>query len=252
MPEQLSKYPDVTLQVLRSAGARCGEGAPQAILTACPTERFCKLPGGEVCVYGLSDAAKMTQITSGDWSGILSLLSREAASPFPPLLSGSLPAGGVGLLLGLALGLMAARLQHRRRRARAQGDEREIRQLVSTWMAASKAGDVETVLSLMADDAVFLVPGQPVMRKADFAAAARAQAGQEAPRFDGTSEIQEIEILGDCAFMWTRLAVVVTPPGGATPMTRTGHTLSILKKQDGKWVLARDANMLSPVSSTGQ
>ena len=40
-----------------------------------------------------------------------------------------------------------------------QSDEQEIRQLVSTWMAASKAGDVDTVLSLMADDVVFLMPG---------------------------------------------------------------------------------------------
>lgn len=47
-----------------------------------------------------------------------------------------------------------------------QNNEQEIRQLVSTWMAASKAGDVEKVLSLMAEDVVFLVP---VMRKADFA-----------------------------------------------------------------------------------
>lgn len=62
-----------------------------------------------------------------------------------------------------------------------QNDEQEIRQLVSTWMAASKAGDVEKVLSLMADDVVFLVPGQPPMRKADFAVAARAQSGQDAP-----------------------------------------------------------------------
>ena len=62
-----------------------------------------------------------------------------------------------------------------------QNDEQEIRQLVSAWMAASKAGDVEKILSLMADDAVFLVPGQPVMRKADFAVAARAQASQDAP-----------------------------------------------------------------------
>ena len=29
------------------------------------------------------------------------------------------------------------------------------------------------------------------------------------------------------------------------PMTRAGHTLSILRKQDGRWLLARDANMLS-------
>ena len=73
-------------------------------------------------------------------------------------------------------------------------DEQEIRQLVSTWMTASKAGDVETVLSLIADDAVFLLPGQAVMRKADFAVAARAQSGQNAPQFNGSSEIQEIKI----------------------------------------------------------
>jgi uncharacterized protein (TIGR02246 family) len=119
--------------------------------------------------------------------------------------------------------------------------------MVSTWMAASKAGDVETVLSLMADDVVFLVPGQPVMRKAEFAVAARAQSGQGAPQFDGRSEIQEIRVLGEWAFMWTKLTVVVTPLGGAQSMTRAGHTLSILKKQSGKWVLARDANMLAPV-----
>jgi uncharacterized protein (TIGR02246 family) len=128
-----------------------------------------------------------------------------------------------------------------------QNDEEEIRQLVSTWMAASKAGDVEKVLSLIADDAIFLVPGQPVMRKADFAVAARAQSGQDAPKFDGCSEIQEIKILGDWAFMWTKLAVTVTPPNGAPSMTRAGHTLTILKKESGKWVLARDANLLAPV-----
>ena len=128
-----------------------------------------------------------------------------------------------------------------------ENDEQEIRQLVSTWMAASKAGDVETVLSLISDNVVFLVPGQPVMRKADFAAAARAQSSQGTPQFDATSEIQEIKILGDWAFMWTRLTVVIAPPGGAQAMTRAGHTLSILKKQNGKWLLARDANMLAPV-----
>jgi uncharacterized protein (TIGR02246 family) len=129
-------------------------------------------------------------------------------------------------------------------------DEQEIRQLVSTWMAASKAGDVETVLSLIADDAVFLLPGHAVMSKADFAVAARAQSGQNAPQFNGSSEIQEIKILGDWAFMWSKLTVIVTQPGGVQSTTRAGHTLSILKKQNGKWVLARDANMLAPVPNT--
>jgi len=35
-------------------------------------------------------------------------------------------------------------------------------------------------------------------------------------------------------------------------MTRAGHTLTILKKQNGNWVLARDANMLAPVSKPGE
>jgi uncharacterized protein (TIGR02246 family) len=128
-------------------------------------------------------------------------------------------------------------------------DEQEIRQLVATWIAATKAGDIETVLSLMADDVVFLLPGQPpMMGKSTYAAAAKAHSNQQAPQFDGTGEIQEIQVLGDWAFMWTKLSVVVTQPGNAAPMRRAGHTLSILNKQNGKWVLARDANMLVPVS----
>jgi uncharacterized protein (TIGR02246 family) len=134
-----------------------------------------------------------------------------------------------------------------------QSDKQEIRQLATTWMTATKAGDIETVLSLMAEDVVFLLPGQPPMiGKSAFAAVARAQSNQQAPQFDGTSEIQEIKVLGEWAFMWTKLSVVVIPPGGAPSITRAGHTLSILKKQNGKWVLARDANMLSPVSKSGK
>lgn len=132
-----------------------------------------------------------------------------------------------------------------------QSDEQEIRQLVATWMAATKAGDIETVQSLMAEDVVFLLPGQPPMiGKSAFAAAAQTQSTQGPVQFDGASEIQEIKVLGEWAFMWAKLSVVVIPPGGAPSMTRAGHTLSILKKQNGKWVLARDANLLSPVAKS--
>jgi ketosteroid isomerase-like protein len=42
-----------------------------------------------------------------------------------------------------------------------QNDEQEIRQLVATWMSATKGGDVKAILELMTDDVVFLVAGQP-------------------------------------------------------------------------------------------
>ncbi|MEO6004852.1 MAG: SgcJ/EcaC family oxidoreductase [Opitutus sp.] len=127
-------------------------------------------------------------------------------------------------------------------------DEEEIRKLVATWMAATRAGDTETVLSLMADDVLFLVPGQPPMTKTGFAAALGGMPKSETPTFEGHSEIQEIEVCGDRAFMWTTLSVVVRPPGGAPPRKRAGHTLSVLKKEGGRWRLFRDANLLAPVA----
>jgi uncharacterized protein (TIGR02246 family) len=128
-----------------------------------------------------------------------------------------------------------------------QQDEQEIRQLVADWIAATKNGDSAAVLDLMSDDVVFLMPGRPPMDKREFAAVSQVAPGQERPAFEGKSEIREIQVCGDWAWMWTELSVTVKPPGGASPMTRAGYTLSILRKQNGKWVIARDANMLAPV-----
>jgi uncharacterized protein (TIGR02246 family) len=131
-----------------------------------------------------------------------------------------------------------------------RSDEDQIRELVATWMEASRKGDQSTVLSLMTDDVVFLVPGRPPMGKADFAAAANPPPQASAPRVDGHSEIQEIKVLGNWAFMWTRLAVVITPSDGSPSMERSGHTLTMLRKEDGRWLLARDANLLAPAPDT--
>ena len=122
-----------------------------------------------------------------------------------------------------------------------QDDERAIRDLVSTWITASNAGDIEKVLSLMADDVVFLVPGQKAMRKADYIA---GQTALKDVAMEAKSEIHEIKVFSDWAYLWTKLSVVMTPRGGA-PGTRAGNTLSILQKRNGKWVLFRDANMLA-------
>lgn len=130
-------------------------------------------------------------------------------------------------------------------------DEQQIRALITTWMSATQSGDVDTVLDLITDDVVFLIPGRPPMLRDEFAQAMRAQTGGQRPKFDGKSEIQEIEVCGDRAFMWTKLEVTVTPPNGAPPIERAGHTLTVLKKQNGKWRIARDANLLAPVKKPG-
>jgi len=128
-------------------------------------------------------------------------------------------------------------------------DEQQIRDLVATWMSATEAGDVDTVLSLMTNDVVFLVAGQAPFGKQKFAEAMRTPAGTALPKIEGRSDIQEIRVAGDWAFMWSQLTVDITPPGGGAPIKRAGHTLSVLRKSGGRWQLARDANLLTPVNT---
>jgi len=121
-------------------------------------------------------------------------------------------------------------------------DEEAIRELVAKWMAATKAGDLATVLRLMADDVIFMVPGREPFGKEAFAA---NSAAMKDVRIEGTSDIQELRVLGDWAWMRNRLSVTVTRPQGK-PTVRSGYTLTILRRQpDGTWVIARDANLLA-------
>jgi uncharacterized protein (TIGR02246 family) len=119
-------------------------------------------------------------------------------------------------------------------------DEAAIRTLVETWMAASKAGDVATVLDLMTDDVVFMVPGREPFGKQAFVAASDAMKNM---RIDRNAEIRELKVLGDWAYMRNHLEMTITPERGA-PVKRSGWTLTILRKEDGRWRLARDANLL--------
>jgi len=97
----------------------------------------------------------------------------------------------------------------------------------------------------MADDVIFMVPGKEPFGKEAFAATANEMKNVV---IEGTSEIQELKVLGEWAWMRNRLKVKMTPPNGK-PVSRSGYTLTILRKSpDGRWVIARDANLLAPDS----
>ena len=113
-------------------------------------------------------------------------------------------------------------------------------------MKASQAGDIATVLSLMADDVVFQVPGREPFGKEAFADMSQGMAGV---RMEGASDIREFKVLGDWAYLRNHIKVTVTPPNGK-PVTRAGYTLTILRKE-AAWLLARDANLLTEVKDGG-
>ena len=121
-------------------------------------------------------------------------------------------------------------------------DEQAIRELIGTWMRASMAGDTDTVLSLMADDVVFMVSGQEPFGKTAFAAAADRMRGM---RLEGTAEVRELQVQGDLAYSRTYLQVTMTPSSGLA-VRRRGYAMTIFRKgADGLWRLARDANLIA-------
>ena len=126
-----------------------------------------------------------------------------------------------------------------------QNDEQAIRDLVAEWQKAAAAGDLAKLLNLMAEDIVFYVVGQPPMRGREaFAAGFRGVV--ERFRIESTATIEEIRILGNFAHFASRLTVTMTPVQGGSAMRRSGYTLTLMRKEaDGRWVLYRDANMLT-------
>src|SRR5262249_13352735 len=98
---------------------------------------------------------------------------------------------------------------------------------------------------LMADDVVFTVVGREPFGKAEFAAASQ---GMKSVKMEGASDIRELQVLGDWAYLRNYITITVTPPSGK-PMRRAGWTLTILRKTNGKWLLARDANLMNQVTS---
>jgi uncharacterized protein (TIGR02246 family) len=129
--------------------------------------------------------------------------------------------------------------------ARSSPDEQAIRDLVSKWLHATSTGDLPALLSLIAEDVVFLTAGQPPLRGREAFANAFRSALQHV-RINATSEIQEIRVAGDMAYCWNYFSVRTTALHGESPKFRKGHTLTILRKtRNGNWVVTRDANMLS-------
>ena len=113
MPEQISKYPEVTLKVLQGAGAHCGEGVKQQILTKCPRERFCSLPTGEICVYGIEEIPQMTQITTQELARVVCPPVQESSMFSPAVASLDMAILGATFAVGMAVGRVWRRIRKR-------------------------------------------------------------------------------------------------------------------------------------------
>ena len=129
-------------------------------------------------------------------------------------------------------------------------EEAKIRAAVESWHQATRNGDIARVLTLMAEDAVFLRAGDPPLRGREaFGRGLRTLL--ETHGIVSSAEIREVRASGDLGYCWADLTVAVMPLlAGGEPAVRKGPALSIFRKQrDGAWLLIRDANMLTPDSA---
>ena len=125
-------------------------------------------------------------------------------------------------------------------------DERQIREVHSTWIDAVNAGDLARLLTLVAGDVVFLNPGQAPFGRAGFSA--NFSAAQRQVRVNCVSELEEVVVASDVAYTRSRDSLSVTSRDGREATQLAGYRITVYRKQpDGRWLLARDAHTLSPV-----
>lgn len=119
--------------------------------------------------------------------------------------------------------------------------------LMTQWHQASAAGDVDTIKSLMAEDAQFLVADHPPITRQDFINS--FQAIRQSIKIQVLDwRVEELEESGNLAYCHGYLHLAITPHALGLPIERKGPILSIFRKQaNGNWLLAKDANFLSTV-----
>ena len=128
-------------------------------------------------------------------------------------------------------------------------DEQQILDLVARWRSATARGDLDAVLGMMTDDALFLTPGKPPMTKERFADGFRMLATHV--KVEAEQDVGEVQVSGDLAYVWTKLNVTMTENESGEGSERAGNTLTVFRRGPSGWLLARDANLLGPPGDGG-
>ena len=122
--------------------------------------------------------------------------------------------------------------------------ERDIRALHDRWIAAVNAGDLKALIAMVAEDVVFLSPGQAPCGRQGFSS--NFMAAHQQLRIACTSELEEVVVAGEVAYTRSRDALSVTPRAGGETKEFAGFRMTVYRRQpDGRWLLARDAHTLS-------
>ena len=120
-----------------------------------------------------------------------------------------------------------------------KADVQAIIDLEQMVFDAQIAGDLDAWLDTFAEDAIVMVPNLPALTNK---LAIRKWNEPIFEQFDlhEESDVREIEVAGDWAYIRAHWTWTLTPKGGGEAVTDTGNSIWILHRQlDGAWKIAR-------------
>ena len=125
--------------------------------------------------------------------------------------------------------------------AQESGDAAQIRQIDTRWSADLEAKDLDGIMTVYADDAVFLVPNQPIMSgKEEIRAWFKARF--ETPGYHASFRPTRIEVssAADMAYEIGAFRAQVQRADGATVET-VGKHLVTWEKRAGTWLVTAES-----------
>ena len=126
-------------------------------------------------------------------------------------------------------------------KAQEEADIQAIKEIEAKWAAATNSGDIESIMSLLTDDAIFMFTNEPIVKGKE-AVRNHALADFEEYAYENSKAmVVEVRLAGDWAYARGTWSGTVTPKAGGESIQFIGKWIEIFERQpDGSWKVSRN------------
>jgi len=127
----------------------------------------------------------------------------------------------------------------------------DVRAEIDAFAAASKdamaRNDLDAVWATMTEDVVLLsASGPPIVGREAARQFYAGMVGKFVVQNTAMSADFTVDAIGNIALVVGKDSAKLTPVGGGPTMMLSGPAVSVFRREDGKWKLARSVNLMAP------
>ena len=127
---------------------------------------------------------------------------------------------------------------------------REIEALAEVSKSAMARNDLDAVLATMTDDVVLLsATGPPVVGREAVRQMYSGLVGKFRMENTATGTDFTLDVVGSVAIVFGKDSAKMTPVDGGPTVFLSGPAVSVFRRVDGMWKIARSLNLMAPVKS---